>query len=252
MFGEKFKKFFISHLLCTNENKFDEEFQHLLQIAYLFGFYQPKPSKGRMVYGVFMLFFILVSVVLGSIKDGILSHREGNLGKTVMNVAIAIYSSTFAIQGFKIAFCSSRLTNMVKEFHSMHEWTDEDSLQFYRKRCLWLLKFYSVLTITCMTVLVVAKLFGFNTFTLFIPAIYDSLAVGPFYYFFLCVNFIQGYCFAIAAVSFDLLHIFCVVRAEANLKFLNNSLKSCTDSGNLKRNEKDLIACVKYHWAIIE
>lgn len=251
-FKEKLDKFFLTYLAYPNKDRFDEEFRDLLQISYFFGFFQPKPSKKRMAYGAFMIVFVFVSSLLGTLRDSFLSLHEQDLGKTLVNVSIAIFTLSYIVQKCKFAFNGQKITSMIGKLSSMHEYHDEDLLQKYRQKCLKILKLYKIFVLLSLTIPVVSKLFGANTFKLAVPAIYDELANGTLRYILLIVSVIHAYCYAFAVIPCDLLNIFCLIRLEANVEFLSNKLRQCTDSDDLKENERNLIACIKYHWIIIE
>lgn len=250
---KRMKQFYINHIKCPNEDNFDDEFQTVLQIFYIFGFYQPNPSKLRKAYGLFMFFFVLQTHVMGNLKDIYiaLGFESNNMNKALICAISLSFATSLKTQIMSFVGNQKEIISTIREFHLMHEQDDEDSMKIYRRKSSQLVKFHQIIMGSIEITLFIFKLFGFDFFILVFPAMYDELARKCFYNFLLILNMIQFTGILMLYNAGDLLHILCMIRVEANLEFLNKKLRRCTDSKNLQENERSLIACVKHHCRII-
>lgn len=247
------RRFYIACIKCPNDDKFDEDFQQILQVFYIFGFYQPKASKGRVRYGAFMFSFVVMSHILGNLKDIFisLSGSGGNLNKALICVLSVTFAISLKVQILSFAKHQAKVIEMIRELHFMHDSDDDSSMQVYRTLCSQLVKFHKYIMLSIEVTLITFKLLGYDFFILAIPALYDELARGSFYYLFLILNLVNFTGILMLYNACDLLHILCMIRAEANLDFLGDKIRSCANNDNLRENEKNLISCVKYHNRIL-
>lgn len=250
---KRVKQFYHSYIKCPNDDKFDEDFQQILQIFYFFGFYHPKSSKLQTVYGAFMFFFVLQTHVLGNLKDIYIASGldDKNMNKALICAISLSFAMSLKIQIISFVSRQKEIIGMIRGFHLMHEQDNEDSMKIYRQKCSKLVKLHKIIMGSIEITLIIFKLFGFDFFILAIPAIYDELAREYYFNFLLILNILQFTGILMLYNAGDLLHILCMIRAEANLEFLNKKLCHCTDSDNLQENEKSLVACIKHHCRII-
>lgn len=250
-FVEKCRKISKNFFQCPN-NKFDEEFKQIFQYFYFFGFYQPTPSRSRILLGIFSLSFVLLSYILAVLENGIASWKEGNINKISVFFSIIVINVPFLTQLIFFAWNQNKFIVMVKTLQSLHEYRNKDTVQNLSKKLLKMMKFYLYGLFLVLMVLLVSKLAGYGTFKLLLPVLYDRFADGLGFFFLLPLNIFHYICAAYLLAICDLFSIFCMMRLEANLKFLSYDLRHCTDSLDQKENEKNLTACVKYHQAINE
>lgn len=247
------KQFYNTYFKCPNDDKFDEDFQQILQIFYFLGFYHPKSSKLRTAYGAFMFFFVLQTHVLGNLKDIYIASgpNEKNMNKALICAISLSFVISLKIQIISFVSRQKEIIGMIRGLHLMHDPDNEDSMKVYRRKCSKLVKLHQIIMGWIEITLIIFKLFGFDFFILAIPAIYDELAREYFFNFLMILNILQFTGILMLYNAGDLLHVLCMIRAEANLEFLNKKLRHCTDSDNLQENEKKLIACIKHHCSII-
>lgn len=242
------KRFYHVHLKCPANEKFDDDFGIVLQVLYFFGFYQPKRSKKRIAYGCIMFTVIILMVLIGALKDSLLSLNDGNLNQFIMNGFVFVYSVPAVCQILGVA-SKPQIVELVKKLQNLHEFEDENVMKTYRERCTKIAKFHRLFLASTCPGTILLKFLGLP-FKLFIPALYGELAEGNCLYFLMALNAAHHFCLVLLYAACDLLHILCMVRVEANLKILNDKIRHCTDSYNLRENEKALIACMRYHSAI--
>lgn len=141
---------------------------------------------------------------------------------------------------------------MVKNLQLLHEHSNEDSIRKLRRICLMMFKVYSNYLNVSLVGILVLKLAGFGPFKMLHPAIYDSLVNdGPAFYFLLFIHFLSVVCIIYLITVGDLFPIMCMMRLGANVKLLCNDLKNCANNKNVKINEQNLLACVRYHEALM-
>lgn len=246
------REFVSSTFIYPNDEIVDEDFRQLLQIFYVYGFHQPVPSLKRTIFGLIVLLFGAITYFLGFLKDLLTSLHENDLRRIMVNVPYTTLVFTFVTQAITILMRESQIVQMFNGFQSMHEREDNSLLNNYRRKCCQLVKFYiAYLEVTGAFVLCL-NLCGYRTFKLLVPSLYDDFAEGHLLYPLLFLNTVHAFSLLPLIVCCDLIHIVCIVRAGANLKLLSNKLRRCTDSGNIKENEKKLIACIKYHQRILK
>lgn len=252
---ESFKKIqeILSPANFPSENYlFDEDFRELLEIYYFLGFYRPKRSISRDIYGIISFLLVVLSFLLGMIKEALESIYQGHLQRSLfcvasmcLNISIPTQIITFVVNEFAII-------EMIKAIQSIHDEQDEKALEYYRKKCRQLVKFYKVYCNIALVFLVSLYLCGYKIFMFLLPAIYDNFAEGWLFYPLLITNILQIYFIALCLLVSDLIHILCMIRTGAYFGILSERLRRCTDSDELSENEKKLNACVKYHQRIIE
>lgn len=234
-----------------NDDKFNDDFYAILQIFYFFGIYRPSPGKERIVYGCVMFVWLPLNFALGTIKVVCIAYHEMNMANIALNVFIISYGLTMIIQVLTFALKSSKMIEMIKALQTLHDRDDEEKMEVLRKKCIVLFKCYMYFLAFGSTSMMFLYFNGCHRFKLIFPAFYDIWANGYAYYPFVVISVVSTVFLTCLCSACELIHIMCMVRADANLKFLNVMLRRCTDSENLKENEKSLIRCVKYHCAII-
>lgn len=253
-FVEVFKRFYRLHLKLRNgryNDKFEDDFYAVLELLYWCGFYQPNPTKKRIVYGIFMFICLPLSYTLGGIKDAYKSYKTGRFLKLMLNVYSTSVGLSILTQFINLTFKRSRVVEMIKKLQSMHSSDNEEAMDVLRKKYLFFLKLYRSYLHFVLAAFMLAKVFGLNYFILIFPSFYDIWASGNLYYILLIFNSVCAQFFLFSFLACDLMQILCMVRVDANLKFLGDKLRRCTDGENLQENERKLIACVKYHSIII-
>jgi hypothetical protein len=220
--------FYRKHLKCPNEDNFDPEFQQLLQIMYFLGWYQPKPTKKRIVYGICTFFFLILVDFIGVLWNAVAAYSSGNLIIALVNLAIGPFYINLVSQVFLFAFKSKKVISYIQDLHFMHDCDDEESIEVLRKNCSRIGNLYK------FSMIVLASLIYFVGLKL---SISEELAIGPFYYFFILINFGRVYCLALVIISHDLLPIFCMMRLEENLNLLTNDLRRSMDGKCLQPDE---------------
>lgn len=247
-----FQDFLSTTFIFSNEEKFDEDFRQILQILYFFGFYRPVPSTKRNVYGFFVFLLAGVGFVLGLIKHVIVSLREENSRGIVTIVPYTLFGISILVQITTFVTNQSKIVEMIKEVHSMAQGEVDTPLISYRNKSLKVVKFYTNCLKYSLTALSLLHVCGFGAFRLILPALYEVYADGFLYYPLLLLSTVQAYFVIFCVVATDLLHVIIMIRAGANFEILSNKLRRCTSSQDPNENEKELIACVKYHQRIIE
>lgn len=213
----KVKKALSSYFICSNEDKFDDDFLRVLQIYFLFGFYHPTWSKNRIIYGTFMFIFICITVVLGGLKSIFDSWANRSMRQLLLDVPITVYTVLFIAQLVTFIAKQGQIIDFLKV---LHESNNEQLIQSYREKCSKLVKFYTIFLQIAVSSVVTFYFSGFKIFTFPIPALYDELANGDFFYLLLVINIIQYYSATTCFVPSDLLHVLCIVRVGANLELL--------------------------------
>lgn len=119
-----------------------------------------------------------------------------------------------------------------------------------RQRCVKILKWYKIALLS-INIIFVSKMCGFSLCNLFMPMVYDKWSTsGFFYWILLFVNFVHIYLILAIFYASESFHFLCFARIAANLKLLSKKIRTCADGSN-DDNEKELIALIKYHLAII-
>lgn len=245
------KQFYQLHLEFPNEEKFDGDFQQLLQIFYFFGFYQPTPSKKRVIYGALTFTILVLTTILGPINNAVKAYYVGDMALVLASCLLISYMVSYAIQIALFSFNQKHIIGIIKEFHLMHEADGEKVIQKLGTKCMVMTKCYNLFLYVAGLSYVVFKFFGLNPYKLIIPAIYDEVAVGYFYYVLSCVNVAHIVCLMPILTACDLLHIICIVRIEAHLKLLCRKVRCCAEDNDLEKSERELVACMRYHVSII-
>lgn len=251
---EDFKSFCRYYFRLRNGRdgiKFDEDLHAILQFYYCLGFYQPAPTKKRIVFGILMFIFGPLSYTLGAVKDAWIAYHEEDVTKIVLNVFCMGFGITMITQIVTFVCKRKRIIDMMGQLQSLHEHEDDEAMEVYRRKCKFSVKFYLFYVNFCIVILIVLYCFGYNQYKLISPAVYDVWANGYATYFLLFINTISSVVLTFVFTAGELIHLLCMVRVDANLKFLSEKLRRCADGENLLQNEKDLIACVKYHSATI-
>lgn len=246
------RNFYRAHLRCPNLEQFDEDIYENLQIYYLFGWYQPKPSVGRVIYGVFNFGFILVTIFLGALKNAIEEKSAGNLDKMMFNIVAAVFMVGVMTQVLLVAFNKSKLLKMLKEFKKLHANDDEEVMKTCRNNNLRLEKFHSRFTIIAASCCIGLKLIGANLFVLVIPAIYSELAKGSNYYPLLVFNIIHLFSLTKVLTACDCIYIVCMIRLVKCYNYLCEKLRHCTDSYSFRECQREQNKCIDYHNLMIK
>lgn len=249
---QRLLKFYKENLKYPNTENFDEEFQELLQIFFFFGYYQPKHTKKRIIYGVTTFIVIVMTFVVGCFKDATIRLREHHMSTAMMATVLGFFALSLPIQILSVALNHENIMKMIKGFHTMHEFGEEEQMKEFKQRCRKILRFYRGLTSFDSISLSILSFFKFGIVILAMPVAYDVLVTERLFYIFVLVSSVHLYLLSFIFVASDLLHIFCMVRAQANMSILSRKLRNCADSNDSYENETNLIACIKHHIAIIE
>lgn len=239
---ERVKVSFSDFLKDLKDQKFNRDFHTVLKYYYFFGFYWP--SSSRKILAAVMFTITVETYVLGCVKDFVTQQREGNIPKAINNLFLFAFAISLQIQVLNVMIKSSKITELIRNLQALREDDEDHDLS---NKGMQLIKIYKFFMLASLGFAALFKLGGYNSFHLLIPAVYDVLAHGVLFYFFLSINFVHAILLNHLYVTSDLLHIFCMMRIEANLKVLNIKLLHCADSEDLEENEKTLIACIQYH-----
>lgn len=256
---EKFVKFYVDNLKCKIDGQVDDELGMLVQILYFFGFIggfnQPKHTRKRAIYGVSTYIVVVLTFLLGITRTLIEALAEDNLGLSMVMGVTLVFIVPNAIQIFKTLRKPSSVTNLIAGLNNVHKRQDMkitcDEMEATSKNCAKIAKAYRIVLFIIATLNIIIKASGHGIFVLTFSAIYDVLARGYFYYFWMVVNAVHGYAYVTLILLFDLLPVFGMIRLALNLKLLGNEIRKSADSFDFKVNEKNLAACVKYHCDII-
>lgn len=246
------KKALATLFVYPNFEKFDADFCQLLQIYFLFGFYQPTPSKLRLAYGIISLLLVHVSFFAGIFLEATSLFSEGEYMKTVFLVPVLVFAIPNMSNVCFSMMRSHKVTDLIKDLHSLHEYEDNDAIEACWVKWSKIVKLYKIYLAAVYVIVSILTVLGFKVFIFLFPALYDVYAHGSFFYPLLMVNFVHVGILVATIVTSDLLHVLCMVRVGKNFQILGQKLQHSTDSDDLIENEKNLIACVKYHVNIIE
>jgi hypothetical protein len=245
---QKLKQLYNNNLKCPNRCQFDEEFYKLLQVLYSFGFYQPKPSKTRVVLGIVMFMLMMITYLAGATKDAV----TGNLNQTLINVTYFCFIGAVATQILSFACNQKKFIGMIKELHLLHKRADDESIENLSTKCGLIVQIYEWFVAVLVVAATVLQLGGLGVFRLIMPSIYDLFAFGLFYPILLTVNFIHVALLGLIFVVTDLMPVICMLRIEQNLKFLLNDLRTCTNTGLFRSSQREINRCAEYHAEIIK
>lgn len=249
-FAQSFKTVCSSYISSLDQQKFDKDFHTIMKFFFFFGFY--RPIRLNKLFASCAFIIMIVTYTLGSLKDVVKLSQIKDLPKTIISIFTFVFGLSLTVLNLTVMAKHGKITRMIKALQMLHEKDDESFIDNCRRNCFLMLRIYKAcLTVTvCFAVLF--KFAGYHSYFLVIPVLYDEFAHGDLYYFLLIVSFLQTVGLLFLFVSSDLIHVFCMLRLEANLKLLNWKLRRCTDSDDLRENEESLVACVRYHSAIIE
>lgn len=246
-------RFYERHFKCPNQDHLDDDFQKLLQVFYVFGFFQPeKWTKWRSLYGFFMFTFVFLTFMIGSVSNFVTEIKQDHLSIAFLNISGFFFILPMAILTFWFVWNQKNFMKLVKDLHEMHNSKNEALMDVVRKKSLKLGKFYKVFILMNVLLLIVLHGTGLKAFKLFMQGIYDIFADGPLYPFFLTINLIHMVCLASLLYPCDLLLVLMILRIEANVKFLSYDLKNCANNLNKWINDRDFKRVPMYHIKIIK
>lgn len=199
-----------------------------------------------------MYLMMMVNYLLSLIRDAYILFSDGNVKRALLSFSLALLLLSYSVQNLVFIVKQAKIVSMIKELTSLHEYEDENLIEPHRKVCLQLVKFYRNYLFASVTVCLGLTMFGFKLSKLFMPVLYDSFGDGFLHLPLMIISIFQGYGISAIVVVSDLLHFLCIIRAGANYGILSGKIRRCTDNEDPKENEKELIACIKYHWAITE
>jgi hypothetical protein len=235
---KRVKAFYRKHLKYPNEDNFDPEFQKILQTMYFFGWFQPKPTKTRILYGVCTFFFLILTHFIGVLIEALAVYTENSI-RALVNLAILPFNIALVSQVFLFAFNSKKVIIRIRELHLMKD--KKWSIEFLKRNCLRIGKLYKVSMIVLISLI---YFFGQKL------SIYDDLAIGPFYYFVILINILRGYCLTLVIISHDLLTIFCLMRLEENVNLLTYNLRRSLDGKLLQAGKRNIKKCSSHRLKI--
>lgn len=180
----------------------------------VYGLNLPKPNVR------FLMFLSCVlSFVPGMYKESIAAV---SLNFTLLFAAIASLVTANLVQAHTLVLKYTRIVDMFKTFQALHDKDDDNEVQSYRKLSMMLINCYQISFAFALASLVVMKFFGYSTCKLILPAMYDFL---PDDFGILLAIHIPHVAFAMMLhITFELVHVVCLIRAEANLKLLGAKL----------------------------
>jgi hypothetical protein len=237
---KKVKAFYRKHLKYPNEDNFDPEFQKLLQIMYFLGWFQPKLTKKRILYGVFTFFFLILTHLIGIMWNFVAAYTESSI-IVFVNLAIGPFDIILVSQVFLFAFKSKKVIGHIQDLHFMHDCNDKNSTK--------LLNFSRIRKVYKFSMIVLASLLSFLGLKL---SISDDLAIGPFYYFLMLINILHGYSLSFVIMSHDLLTIFCLMRLEEKLNLITFHLRISLDIEFCQAEVRNIKTCSCHQSRITE
>lgn len=255
---KKLKAFYEAYLECPNDMRFDTEIHLILKYLHYFGFYIPKPTVKRKIYGVVMFILSIVTVLLGCGKELWKGIHEKDMAKSLIYVMQGFIVSSMMIQILSLMKNREELESLIESLHTKSANLDEidfdkiDAMRTLRKNCLRIVKGYTYLLIIYIPVQMMMRILSMKLIKLIMVAVYDELANGFLFFIFLAINFVHTVCFILTLVACDLLHILLMIRIEAKIKFLCHDLRQCTDNESIRDNAEELKLSVAYHNEIIE
>lgn len=250
-FYRKFKSLCVKLFEFPNNEKFDQDFQQILQYFYFFGFYHSERlTKHRATYGTLMFVFVVLSFIAGCFKDAVIGFTNSEFIRAMTTLVVGLFALSLPAQIVPLVLKRSDMISMLKMLHNLHEVDEEHLMDVYKKKCFKIMKYYKALLLSEAAILSLLSLLPFYIFDLVIPVAYDTIPTEYFHSLFMIVNSLQAFCMAFLFVSSDLLHIFCMIRIEGNIRNLCYKLNNCTDNKDVQTNENELIACIKHHQAI--
>lgn len=251
-FKGKVLKFFSAVFVYPNEENFDEDFQQILRLFYFFGWFRPIPSSTRKIIGYLVIVFVYLTFLLGAFRDVVAAFYQGKMQQSLISIAASGILITLTTQTFIFAKNQTFIMSLIKTFHTIHKGEDETPLEAYRKTCSKVARTYRTYLQVLWIVVMVLYFFGFKCFKLSLPCVYDVYAEEKLFTPLLWMSFLQGFIVYTAISGSDTFHVLCMVRIGANFEMLGNKLQHCTDSKDVEENERNLIACIKYHRQIRE
>jgi hypothetical protein len=244
------KKFYVDNLKFLNDGKLDREFKLVLQILYFFGWYQPQPTKLRIVYGVCTFCGVLVTWSLGFTRYTLAVFQDGELFKGLLNMSLTTLSVSVLGKVASVAFNSKNISEYLGELHELHEYYNNGEIQVLSKKCYRVIKVELWFFIFATLVVCLQSVIGYELFKLIVPAIYDVLATSPLYYVLMVINAVHLGILATVVVVCDLLPNFCIARIVKNQSLVAHEFKHCTDDVDREKNIENLEAGAKYYAAI--
>ena len=235
-----------------NEEEFDEDFREILKVFHFFGLYKWNHSRKSYVHTFFLQFFVVFCYGSGISKDLFIAFRRGDVSKFIITVPLLTVFIGFSTQLLIVVSQKSKITVLIKKLQAIHDLEDNFSMQVYRILSGKLLRFHKILMSTVALCLTIMTYAGFHYFKLILPALYDLLAFDHFYQLFLFINTVCLLLLAIIFFAAEWLHVLCMIRIEANFKFLSEKIRKCANSDDLKENEGNLTKCIKYHCEILQ
>lgn len=197
------------------------------------------------------MFAFINTFSLGVLKDGFISFRNESAQKGFFNAVMFLNFITHQVIAALFFKKQKAVVQMFRDFHSMQKRENDEIQSVYRSEYSRLVKCYKFFMAVAVMYMIMMKFFKFDYFLLFVPAIYDIMAEGTFYSIFMVINIVQMGCSVLVYMVCDCLHILSMMKVEAYLDVLCEMLRHCTDDDDLKSNEENLKACVKYHCLVI-
>lgn len=253
----RIRKFYEDNLKCPIEGQIDLEFKTIVQILYFFGFIggygQPNRTKPRAVYGVLSCVLTALTVQLGMCGGYFEAFSERNVAKSMLLGSGIVLLAPVIVLILTMLRKPLEITSQIIELNGLHSKYDVDfAMSVISKKCEVMLKAYAFLLTLFAVAYVIAKVSGHGLFVLVIPAIYDKLAYGYAYYFWMLVSIVHSFCYGSLVLVSDLLPIFCMIRIAANMKLLSREVRKSADNFHFRVNDEALSECIDYHCKIIE
>lgn len=222
----------------------DEQFNKILRVFFIFGFFRQKSLKFRLSPIISCLIF--VNIFLGCWKNLIESLRNKKLVNSLLAIAITLRAISVISECALFVFHQSLIISMIDELYNLND-QDNAISKTFTKLCSKLIRTYRSLFLIISVGLITVNLFLNSEFQSIVPVFIHCFG-NHYLNFFL--SFAQFFIFLYIVISLDLLPIISVLKLEALVAVLCNQLKLLTTS-SLTENEKKLKKCIELHIKII-
>lgn len=246
--GSFFKPIFAklqAKLDLPNKHEFERDFYQIMLGFYACGLTHKIPN-----FKFFIYVFSALSFLLGMFKDSISAAMKGDLNFTLLFAAIFSLLMANTVQCYILFKKNSRIVDMMKTMQALHEREDDNEVEAYRNLGITLINLYKIFFGFAFFFLTTMRLFGISACQFILPVIYDVFADD--FGILLSIHIPHVAYAMVLFITIEMVHVICMIRVEANLKILGEKLKHCADADDLEANEQNLIACIKYHRAILE
>lgn len=232
---------------------FDSDFQNILRYLFALGFYQRELTLARSIYGFIMIFFLLISYVLGCYKEVFNRIVVNNSTEIFTYSYYSAFVTLIVVQTFWFICNQKRFENICHNFKKLDRLANGKLDPKYRNISLKLFKFYINYARVILINYSIANYFLLHHSHLIVPALYDRFAEGSLFYPFYFINFCQICLSGHGYACIEMLPVACIFRLEAHLDCLMKMIQNCTNhNNNFRMNEDALTECIKYHIQLLK